>query len=80
MTREIKNLTADGVMHVVFAGIRFDLSLAGLAISAATDDDGVKRALAGRLSVPISRFDDHVVERDGDGNLTIQPDPEIVFG
>jgi len=66
------------VIHVVFAGIRFDLALAGLEIAATDDDYLVKLAVARRLKVPVSRFDDYLVERNADGNLTIRP--ETVFG
>jgi hypothetical protein len=63
---------AAGVIHVLFAGIRFDLPLAGLEIDLASDDYLVKRALARHLKVPVGRFDDYVVEREADGNLTIR--------
>jgi len=73
MTQQL-NIDApeQAVIHVLFAGIRFDLSLAGMEIDLSADDYLVKRALARRLKVPVSRFDDYVVERETDGNLTIR--------
>ena len=70
--------TDEAVVHVRFAGRSFDLPLATLDVGRAASDGDVKRAVAGHLEVPLARLADYVVDRHGNGNLTLRP--EAVFG
>jgi hypothetical protein len=84
MTRIADNAdaTADrrdfAVIHVRFAGRSFDLRLGRYGISRASSDEQVKHAVASHLEVPLHRLTDYVVDRHGNGNLTLRP--EAVFG
>ena len=71
-------MTDEAVVHVRFAGRSFDVPLATLDVGRASNDGDVKRAVAGQLEVPLSRLADYVVDRHGNGNLTLRP--EAVFG
>ena len=71
-------MTDEAVAHVRFAGRSFDVPLATLDVGRASSDGDVKRAVAGHLEVPPSRLADYVVDRHGNGNLTLRP--EAVFG
>jgi metallophosphoesterase superfamily enzyme len=68
----------DAVVHVRFAGRSFDVSLRALDVSVGSHDGDVKEALARHLEVHPSRLRDYVVDRHGNGNLTVRP--EAVFG
>lgn len=70
--------SVDAVVHVRFAGRSFDVSLADLGVRVGDDDGDVKRALARHLDVHASRLMDYVVDRHGNGNMTVRP--EAVFG
>ena len=72
----IENVAA--VIHVRFGGRSFDLGLTDLDISSRSSDRQVKQTLARYLDVSESRFDDYVVDRHTNGNLTVRP--EAVFG
>jgi hypothetical protein len=66
------------VIHVRFNGRSFDVPLSALDVGARSDDEQIKRNLARHLEVNVSRLDDYVVDRHGNGNLTIRP--EAIFG
>jgi len=66
------------VLHVRFAGESFDVSLAKLNLAADAKDRQVKEALAGHLDLSSDQFNDYVIDRHGNGNLTIRP--AAVFG
>jgi hypothetical protein len=68
----------DAVVHVRFAGQSFDVPLRVLDISAGAHNGDVKQALARHLEIHESRLRDYVVDRHGNGNLTVRP--EAVFG
>jgi hypothetical protein len=61
------------VIRVHFAGADFDLPLTSLDIGTETSDQKVKRAVATRLLITRDRLDDHVIDRQTDGNLRIRP-------
>lgn len=69
---------AAAVVHVRFGGRSFDVPLSDLGLRVGDDDGDVKRSLAARLDVHPSRLMDYVVDRHGNGNLTVRP--EAVFG
>ena len=66
------------VLHVRFNGRSFDVPLAMLDVGTRSRESDVKRNLARHLEVNPSRLDDYVIDRHGNGNLTIRP--EAVFG
>ena len=76
MTRNIHS--AGAVIHVRFAGKSFDVALNRFDLGVGSTDAQVKQALARHLEVPVHRLDDYVVDRHGNGNLTVRP--EAVFG
>jgi hypothetical protein len=76
--KEIKSYGNAPVVHVRFGGRSFDVPLADLGLRVGDDDGDVKRSLAARLDVHPSRLMDYVVDRHGNGNLTVRP--EAVFG
>ena len=77
MVRNI-NSTGAAVVHVRFAGRSFDVPIAQLDLTVGSTDDQIKHALAQHLEVPFARLIDYVVDRHGNGNLTLRP--EAVFG
>jgi hypothetical protein len=66
------------VIHVRFAGRSFDVPLDRFDLGVGSTDAQVKQALAGYLEVNVARLADYVVDRHGNGNLTVRP--EAVFG
>ena len=72
------NKVNDAVVHVRFAGRSFDVSLNTLDLGYGADDGDVKQTLARHLEVHPTRLRDYVVDRHGNGNLTLRP--EAVFG
>ena len=69
---------AAAVVHVRFGGRSFDVPLTVLDLGVGSRDGDVKGALARHLEVHPSRLMDYVVDRHGNGNLTVRP--EAVFG
>ena len=65
-------------IHVRFAGRSFDVPLWGLDLSPTSDDVQVKHVIASHLEVADRRLDDYVIDRHGNGNLTLRP--QAVFG
>jgi hypothetical protein len=65
---------AQAVIHVRFAGERFDLPLASLDIGATSSDTQVRRAVATSLRIPLERLEEHTIDRHPNGNLSIRPD------
>ena len=77
MTRNLN--TANGALiHVRFAGRSFDVPATQLDLALGASDAQIKQALAHHLDVGVARFDDYVVDRHANGNLTVRP--EAVFG
>jgi hypothetical protein len=76
--KEMISKVNDALIHVRFAGRSFDVALATLDIGRGADDGDVKQALARHLEIHPSRLRDYVVDRHGNGNLTVRP--EAVFG
>jgi hypothetical protein len=70
--------TQDPVVHVRFAGRSVDVPLAGLGLGGTPTDAQIRRSLAVHLEVPLSRLEDHVIDRHPNGNVTLRP--EAVFG
>ncbi len=65
-------------VHVRFEGHSYDVNAAEFNLSPQPSDAEVRLALAMFFEVPISRLAPYVVERHGNGNLTVRP--EAVFG
>ena len=76
--KEMHKVHNDAVVHVRFAGQSFDVPLRVLELSAGAHNGEVKHALARHLEIHESRLRDYVVDRHGNGNLTVRP--EAVFG
>ena len=74
----IKVGNAAAVVHVRFGGRSFDVPLSVLDVGVGSHDGDVKAALARHLEVHPSRLLDYVVDRHGNGNMTVRP--EAVFG
>jgi hypothetical protein len=72
------NNVTSAVLHLRFQGRSRDIALDTLAINAGTADDAVKQAVARFLDVALSDFNETVIERHANGNLTLRP--EAVFG
>ncbi|HEY7118470.1 MAG TPA: hypothetical protein VH475_17910 [Tepidisphaeraceae bacterium] len=73
-----KNGTGGAVIHVRFAGRSFDVPLGSLDVGVGSHDGDVKAALARHLEIHPTRLMDYVVDRHGNGNMTVRP--EAVFG
>ncbi len=65
-------------VHVRFEGHSYDVNAAEFNLSPQPSDAEVRLALAMFFEVPISRLAPYVIERHGNGNLTVRP--EAVFG
>lgn len=78
MAMKEMNKVLDAVVHVRFAGRSFDVPLRVLDVGVGSHDGDVKETLARHLEVHPSRLRDYVVDRHGNGNLTVRP--EAVFG
>ena len=66
------------VAHVRFDGRSLDVPLEDLALSLASGDAEVLRAVARHLEVPEAKLRDYVIDRHDTGNMTVRP--EAVFG
>ena len=77
MTRNM-NMADGPLIHVRFAGRSFDVPTTQLALALGASDAQIKQALAHHLDVGVARFNDYVVDRHANGNLTVRP--EAVFG
>ena len=71
-------VNGDAVCHVRFAGRSFDVPLMTLDLPRGANDGDVKQTLARHLEVHPSKLQDYVLDRHGNGNLTLRP--EAVFG
>ncbi len=60
-------------VQVRFEGYNYDLNAAEFNLSPQPSDSEVRLALAMFFEVPISRFAAYVIERPGDGNLSVCP-------
>ncbi len=65
-------------VHVRFDGHSYDVNAAEFNLGPQPSDAEVRLALAMFFEVPISRLAPYVIERHGNGNLTVRP--EAVFG
>ena len=72
------NTVASGVIHVRFNGRSFDIPTSRLDLALDASDERIKRMLAEFLDVPLARLAPYVIDRHGNGNLTLRP--EAVFG
>ena len=61
-----------GVLHVRYVHKGFDVPLSRLGVAPATDERRIKQALARHLAVPASWLNSYVLERAGDGNMTLR--------
>ena len=68
----------NAVLHVRFAGRSFNVPLSALDLGLGSNDSQIKRMLARHLDVHESKFNDYVIDRHPNGNLTVRP--EAVFG
>jgi hypothetical protein len=68
----------NSTVHVRFEGKSFDIPVDQLDVAVGSSDGEVKAALAGYLDVATNRFQHYVIERHGNGNVTVRP--EAVFG
>jgi hypothetical protein len=78
MKEMVSKVNGGSVVHVRFNGRSFDVPLTVLDVRVGSHDGDVKAALARHLEVHPSRLTDYVVDRHGNGNLTVRP--EAVFG
>ncbi len=65
-------------VHVRFEGHSYDVNTTEFNLSPQPTDSEVRLALAMFFEVPIGRLAPYVIERHGNGNLTVRP--EAVFG
>ncbi len=65
-------------VHVRFEGHSYDVNAAEFNLGPQPTDSEVRLAVALFFEVPISRLAPYVIERHGNGNLTVRP--EAVFG
>ncbi len=72
------NVTQVPRVHVRCEGHSYDVNAAEFNLSPQPSDAEVRLALAMFFEVPISRLAPYVIERHGNGNLTVRP--EAVFG
>ncbi|MFN8554197.1 MAG: hypothetical protein U0103_22195 [Candidatus Obscuribacterales bacterium] len=66
------------VLHLRFQGRSRDIALEALGVTAATADKDIRNAVAQFVDVALQDFDHTVIERHGNGNMTLRP--EAVFG
>ncbi len=72
------NVSSTPRVHVRFDGHSYDVNAADFNLSPQPSDSEVRLALAMFFEVPLSRLAPYVIERHGNGNLTVRP--EAVFG
>jgi hypothetical protein len=65
-------------VHVRFEGHSYDFNVGEFNLNPQPSDAEVRLALAMFFEVPLSRLAPYVIERHGNGNLTVRP--EAVFG
>ena len=72
------NVTSTPRVHVRFDGHSYDFTATEFNLSSQPTDAEVRLALAMLFEVPIGRLAPYVIERHGNGNLTVRP--EAMFG
>jgi hypothetical protein len=72
------NVNSTPRLHVRFEGRSYDFNTAEFNLNPQPTDAEVRLALALFFEVPIGRLAPYVIERHGNGNLTVRP--EAVFG
>jgi len=77
MAREMETI-GPALLHVRYAGRSSDVGLSVLDLTAGSSDARIKQSLARYLEVAPSSFDDYVIDRHANGNMTVRP--EAVFG
>lgn len=65
-------------LHVRFEGRSWDVLLADLELGGLSSDSDIRQATARHFDVPAGKFNAYLIERHGNGNLTVRP--EAVFG
>jgi hypothetical protein len=76
MATMIRNELA--VAHVRYNGRSVDVPLGALEVPLGASDVQMKVALANWLDVPARNFNDYVLDRHPNGNVTLRP--QAVFG
>ena len=71
------NVNQTSRVHVCFEGHSYDVDAAEFNLSSQPSDAEVRLALAVFFEVPISRLTPYVIERHGNGNLTVRPEEVI---
>ena len=64
-------------VHVRFEGHSYNVNAAEFNLSPQPSDAEVRLALAVFFEAPISRLAPYVIERHGNGNLTVRPEEVI---
>lgn len=62
---------ATGVLHVRYVHKGFDVPLTKLGVRPAAEEGSIKQALATHLAVPLEWLNNYVMQRSGDGNVTL---------
>ena len=66
-------------VHVRFDGRSIDISVADLDLGDASDDNAVRRAVAGWLETPVQKLQAFAIDRNAEtGDIVVRP--EAVFG
>lgn len=65
---------ATGVLQVRYIHKGFDIPMDRLGIRPAADEGRIKQALASHLAVPLEWLSSFVMQRSGDGNVTLRLD------
>ena len=68
----------EALVHIRFEGRSWDILCRDLDIGPMSTDEQVRRALANYFDVGLGKFRAYVIERHGNGNMTVRP--EAVFG
>ena len=74
----VNRTNAGTQIHVRFEGRSFDVPFDKIDVGQFSDDNRIKRAVAGYLEIAEARLRDYVIDRHETGNLTLRP--EAVFG
>ena len=72
------NVNPTSRVHVRFEGRSYDFNATEFNFTPQPTDAEVRLALAMFFEVPLGRLSPYVIERHGNGNLTVRP--EAVFG
>lgn len=67
-------MVTDGVLHVRFVHKGFDVPLNRLGVRPAAEESRIKQALANHLIVPLEWLAEYVIQRHGDGDVTLRLD------